>query len=377
MQLLLLLLIIVSIYYVVSVLKNDHRIPVFFRALGLLLLMFTIYSVAEIISGDIVYKHGSMNEKVSIFEYLKSIYISLLPIYAFYHFARKGLLNEKTIRNWGFVLLPIVTLIFLYEDTQIRIVRMLNDTEDITNNFGYLFLSLIPIIAFYRDKNVVQYFLLSYCMLFIIMGMKRGAIVIGLVCMLIYITDSLFHSKRKRKTGQILVTFCFLLAIYYIISYYFQNSDYFNYRFNETLQGESSGRDEIYSRYYNYFINSSFISFFIGHGADATLKFFGQYAHNDWLEIAINNGIIGVFLYMYFWLAFYRDWKRTRNGSVVRKAMGFVLMISFAKTLFSMSYNDMKIFDTMVLGYCLAQIAQRNSPSINNREVAALFCEKK
>lgn len=76
-------------------------------------------------------------------------------------------------------------------------------------------------------------------------------------------------------------------------------SDYFNHRIEQTLEGDSSNRDVIYGGLIIHFLDeTNALKLFLGNGAQATLKIHGGFAHNDWLELLINNGIIGALIYI-------------------------------------------------------------------------------
>ena len=65
----------ISIYFCLQTVAR-HKQPIYFKSLGVLLLMFTIYGVIHIIAG------GGVG-------YLQMIYLSLLPIYTFFVFSQK------------------------------------------------------------------------------------------------------------------------------------------------------------------------------------------------------------------------------------------------------------------------------------------------
>ena len=138
-------------------------------------------------------------------------------------------------------------------------------------------------------------------------------------------------------------------------------SDYMMKRIDDTLAGNSSGRDNLYSFFWKYFTEQAdFKHYLIGRGANGTLEIYYNYAHNDWLEIAVNQGILGVVVYAFYWLCFYKTWKHATNIDA-KTILALTALIFFAKTMFSMSYNDMSYVSTSVLGYALATLKRPNS----------------
>jgi O-antigen ligase len=99
------------------------------------------------------------------------------------------------------------------------------------------------------------------------------------------------------------------------------------------------------------------MSFIFGNGANATLKIGMNYAHNDWLELAINNGVIGLILYVWYYIALFIDYRKIKK--VNRSYANVILMtivILFATSLFSMSYASVDIAMAIALGFILAQV---------------------
>ena len=77
-----------SIYYcfVVNTKYYSRELPSFIKAVNIFLIMATIYGVVLILSGKVLYITEGDIIKTSNFDYLKTIYISLLPIYSFFEF---------------------------------------------------------------------------------------------------------------------------------------------------------------------------------------------------------------------------------------------------------------------------------------------------
>ena len=132
-------------------------------------------------------------------------------------------------------------------------------------------------------------------------------------------------------------------------------------RIEDTLSGNSSGRDNLYTFFWNYFTeNADFTHYLLGRGANGTLEIYYNYAHNDWLEIAVNQGLLGIIIYAFYWFCFYKTWKHAKNIDS-KTILVLTALIFFAKTLFSMSYADMSYVSTSVLGYALATVNKTNT----------------
>ena len=338
----------ISLYFLIKVLGRKQN-P-YFKALGTLLLMFTVYGVAHIFAG------GGVG-------YLQMIYLSLLPIYTFYILAREGKINEGWIRIVFFVAVGVVMVQY------VSYVRHLEETlmeaENATINVGYDIVALLPLIYFFKKKPIVQYVILALVVGLVVTTVKRGAIIVSAFCTLYFIYNTLTHSTRKTKWYVWMVVLAFvIIGARYVINFY-NNSDFAQMRMANTMEGESSGRDSIFAGAWEIFVSSNIIGILFGHGAGATIRIMGIAAHNDWFEILVNQGLLGITVYLFYWIAFYKTFRRDKNQET-KPIMGTVMMIYFLATLFSMSYSAMTMPSTLALGFVLAKQNNNNTLFINN-----------
>lgn len=346
----------ISIYYTIYAFRN-YNIGSFLKVLSVFVAILTVYGVFLILGGE----KSTMPpdyKPIDSYTYLKSIYISLLPVFPFYVFTRKGLLTEKQFRHWIWVFLIVATVSFQYDyqDSLRKAILAGSNREEFTNNAGYLFLSLLPYVVFFKGKPILQYGLTGYCLFFLFSGMKRGAIFIAFVIIILMILQMTKGYKGVKKIESILLSLILLWAGVSIIHHLQISSDYFNERLVGTVNGESSHRDVLYLTFYNHFVhNTSFLQFYFGSGALATLEIAGQYAHNDWLELAINQGLLGVVIYGIYWISAAKEWRLSDKSQTYSQALGLVLLAFFLKSWFSMSYGDMPFYTTLLIGYSLAQ----------------------
>lgn len=356
-QLLVIGLLLVSLYYT-FVVNARYDLPIYFKGLNAILAMFSIYGVYLMLGG---YDAREYTINVPSFNYLKNIYLSLLPIYSFYFFTREKLINEKMVLKIILFFVVVVTIQYFHNQNQMLIAAMLkrSSAEEFTNNIGYSFLTLIPACVFFYKRPIIQYVFLGYCVLFVIMGMKRGAVLIGAICLMYFLWENLKTSHIKKKIGIVFLSsiICLLGSMY--IQKKMEESIFFQKRIEDTLEGESSHRDDLYITFLDYFWNgTSPLQFVLGSGANATLKVSYNYAHNDWLEIAVNQGVIGLIVYLLYWLTFAKTMLSNDYSSKMRLVLQLLFIIYFMKTIFSMSYNAMPIPASFILGFTLAQKKQ-------------------
>lgn len=336
--------------------------PVYFKGFNMLMLLFTVYGFALIVSSPSNLYYPLSGKDMPSYSYIKSIYLSLLPIYPFYYYTKRGYLTAERLRIWGLIFLVSVTLSYfrMQREALAQLVEEGSSVEEVTNNMGYLFLSILPMLVIYRKKPLFQFAAFAFVMAFLIMGMKRGAIVIGFVSAIYFMWQLI-----RKSSGRVRFMFIFLsVAICVSVAYFFihemATSDYMQHRLESTLEGNSSGRDNLYSFFWHYFTDeANVLHYLIGRGANGTLEIYYNYAHNDWLEIAVNQGVLGLVVYSFYFLGFYKTWKCATNTDA-KTILALMLFIFFAKTFFSMSYGDMTFVATAPLGYALATINKPN-----------------
>ena len=356
-QLLFLFLMASSLFYMIYALLK-FKMPSYMKGLSWLLVMFTVYG-GLLIASPITIIHSY--EIVSKYTYLQSIYISLLPIYPFYVFTRKGKIDKKHLRFWTIVFFIAVTIQYFQNQQLLLLSAEQNGStkEEFVNNIGYVFLSLIPLLAFFSNKQLIQYIGLSYVIVFVLLSMKRGAIIIGALSVLLFLFLSLKNVSKSRRILVILLGIIVITIGYYVVLRLLESSEFFNIRIEETIEGNSSGRNDLFKGLLTHFLSeSNFFRLLFGNGANATLRIIDQYAHNDWLEIAINQGFLGLFIYFSYWLRFYKSLEIAQFDKEVHLALSVLFICFFMRTFFSMSYGDMNIYSTLCLGYSMGRISE-------------------
>lgn len=349
-QMILVVLLLFSIYCFLYV-NINYNINSYLKVLNYLILMFTVYGVIRIFQGESIIMEHNLSEVIP-FYYLKNIYISLLPIYVYYLLAKIGVLNKNYLQSYLLLFLLLVTLIYI--DNYMNASKSA-ESEEITNNMGIRFMTLIPMLFFLEKRRLLQYAALVYILTFVVMGMKRGAILLAAVLTIYFLYHSLKEASQKEKFYLLLLSIVAIVLIGMVVEDLMYNSAYFNRRVQQTLEGDASGRDSIYSTlWYAFLENGSLFHCLLGFGADSTVQFCGTSAHNDWLELLINNGLLGIVLYAWYW------WKFTSLKNIIEEENTRCTVVAycitfFMLTLYSMSYNNMDIFCTMGLGYCVAK----------------------
>ena len=341
----------ISAYYAVwSNVKT--KVPKCMEALNVLLVLFTFYGIALILYGNNTAGFPEIDKK----SFLKYIYISLLPIYAFYGLTKQGRFSEKIIRFWVPVLIVVAFYSFIHYENQMLEELGKTAEEGLTNNQSYLFLAILPSLLFI-ERPLLRYAYLAICVIFIVISMKRGAMLVGFICLLWFIFFSFGTIGKKYRVWGIFAIILAGVITYNILYSELSDNAYFLMRYNDTLEGYSSGRDNLYTKAIHAFFNDyDVFSFLFGKGAYASLQVLGKFAHNDWLEILVCQGLIGFVIYIRYWFLFIKTSLHNGQEKSLITAFRMAILIMFMTSLYSMSYSSTPFAISMVIGYYLAYV---------------------
>lgn len=237
------------------------------------------------------------------------------------------------------VFLPLTIYQFLTNEQ--NLMSELN-SDSVVNNVSYSFVGLIPFAFLIRNK-LLTYGVMVILMFFIIAGAKRGAITAGALGLILFMYYQLLTVSKKNRWRSYVLSLIGIIVLSYLAINFLESNELLIKRFESSREGDSSGRDLIYANIFNAWYNdNSVIHFLFGYGFAESINLSGegQLAHNDWLELLSNFGLLGVIVYLYF---FYAGYSSINNHSwtVNRKIIMFTtLSIWFLTTLFSMGYTS-------------------------------------
>lgn len=344
-----------SLYYVIRVFK-DGTTSIYIKALNKLFLLVMIYGVIAILIGTDSSWLGYSDPKIALLHY----YESISPIYAYYYFSKHKMIDEK----WFRIILVFLVIVVYYkflDEKKNQLSHYIHKGEDVTNYIGYYWASLVAFVYFFKDKPFIQYPLLTIFTALTVSGFKRGAIISLIPIVILFI----IYSLKNKKTTTKLVSILFLGAGVYVILNFLSDlylaNDYFVSRIMATQEGSMSGRDRIWDRLLDLYINrSNAFQLIFGFGAQSTVRYIGIQAHNDWIEFLINYGLIGFFVNLLFWFRSFKEYILSR--SLVSKEIQLIflscMILMFLKTFFSMSLNDIFFGMAALIGFCVSRIEQ-------------------
>lgn len=286
----------------------------------------------------------------------KGVLMSLLSFYPFYYLSGTGELKSKHLIYFLFILIPTSIASFYYNRTMI-LSELSYDRIDIVNNAAYSFVNLISFVFLIKKNRLFSVAIMLVLLFFIIQGGKRGAILVGAIGLIMYIYYQMRTvNKKYRLRGYILISIAAFVLGYFAYDMFISN-EFLISRMENMLEGNVSGRDRIYANIFNGWLDSdNFINLLFGYGfaGSRLLSGSGHFAHNDWLELLSNFGLLGVTIYI---VLFYSASKFIRNnkwGSDKKIIFITIMGMWFVTTLFSMGYTSMGGYlKAIMLGYLI------------------------
>ena len=221
--------------------------------------------------------------------------------------------------------------------------------DEVTNNVAYTFVYLsIAFPLFFKHNIKLGLLLLGVSLILIMYGSKRGAI--GCYAVVLILFAFYYVKNHRSKFLSIFVLGVMLLGTSFMVYREYTNNTYLQERIVETIEGNDSGRGSIYTQLWDNWSQTRSISQqLFGKGMAQTINVAGNYAHNDWLELLTNNGLIGVGVYLLFFLSAYFYVKRSPLIGFDRCVAYACILVLFMVSIFSMGYTG-NYFCFLMLG---------------------------
>lgn len=350
-------LIIFSLYYFVYSLTS-YSLPKVLRVLAVLIVILMGYGALFFLSGQSLFVNGV---PVQSFGYLRNIIVSLVPVYAFYAYTQKGQITESRLVIWSIVFTIVCVAGFYNYNT--NVLDNADTIGESTNNAGYAILSLLILLPVFHKKQWIQYAYLALITFFCIMSVKRGAILISIISIAVFLLMPTVNDKvennKKHKIRNTFIKMALSAVFIYIGITFLDNllstNDYLNMRYMSALEGDMSGRESIYKTLETYLKEDATVfNLFFGGGAYKTIEVSGAAAHNDWLEFLVDNGILVTLIYLYYWVLMAKSAIRAPKNQVYSQIIILFFVNYLLRTFFSMSYSDVTLYASCALGYALA-----------------------
>ncbi len=301
---------------------------------------------------------------VGIYNEIIYPYIMFVALFStMYYMGVKELIHKKTLIFILIIFIPFVIYKYIQSFTLLSLNQRTEvELGDITNNGGYYLVYLLPFLFLFKNK-ILSFVLLFGILYGVVESAKRGAIIITLLFALYYIYENYFH-KKKSIWNVLIAIFFIVISSNYIVDLVV-NNDYLYNRYLLTSEGHTSGRDFIMNRILSSFFapDTSLFTLLFGGGIGQSIRYSGNWAHNDWLEFLTMSGFVGIFFYLSFYYCVGRTIIKCKN----KKSTDYLIFTSCALMIFVKSFFSMSLFLmgmniyplAMIMGYSYANILKK------------------
>ncbi len=202
-----------------------------------------------------------------------------------------------------------ILLVFQYS---VMYSATLSFSTMIRNNAAYAIVVFSPYIL--CNKNKVVAIILAFIVLATVaFSAKRGGtlgVALSIMVYLIVLLKTKKMKKMKKMKNLIFAMSLFmvvLLSIYAAYEFLLNNGQFFD-RMDNLENEADNGRLEIINNTISMFMNSDIAGQLFGHGFNATIRdsVYSFSAHNDYVEILYDFGIIGIILYIIFTIQLFK-----------------------------------------------------------------------
>ncbi|MBD3338570.1 MAG: hypothetical protein GF353_05660 [Candidatus Lokiarchaeota archaeon] len=226
----------------------------------------------------------------------------------------------------GFIVGGIALVIFTMISGELNFTMDLQNrsrTTGLTNNsniFGYLMLfTSSGIYFFWRRTSKIIRFLMIFIFPLILMGIIASASRKSFIGFILLTLLWLWMCYRKEiiKKPYIILFFIIVLISFKYLTEYMLSETFMGYRFNRDFMQQQQNLENQH-RFMLYKEGLTTISkypiFGVGLGNDRRFTTTDARGHSDYLEVAVNTGIIGFLLYFSMFLLLWRRIKRLENS---------------------------------------------------------------
>lgn len=330
---------------------------------------FIMLALTYIISPKTQYgwKHEAIGVVSTFGQFKNACAFSLLFFIGFYSEIRHNV-SQKTISILFIILL--ITAIIMFFNLQSRLLFE-SKREAVTINAAYKLVVLIPFLPLVKDyfkKWYIRLGIVVTMMSLIIMGSKRGAILCMLASSILILYFYMRHTNLSIK--KIVAIALVVLIGSSFIFYQIGQNEYLTGRLEQMDKSGIGTRKIAYSELWDHWqTKSSNFGYLFGNGSSASIAVWGNYAHNDWLELLTDNGLLGVVIYLSLFLSFTSLAFHSSMLPEFKLSMYLCLLIWFLQTCFSMGYTDLDngIY-TLFLGILTGKTITTQNEIYNNDE---------
>ena len=288
-------------------------------------------------------------------------FLIILPLLVFYFTSSYSMyVRNDNLIIW-MVMIMLLLLSFFFIDTYYNNIMYDATTQ---NNASYTILYLLPFLLCHK-KQFFRIIAILLCLLILMYSLKRGGLIAFMVAVIAYfVVQTKINSSRK--SNFIIVTSILIvvsISLYYLFIYFNNRLDGLVLeRLLDSIDSEGSGRLDVYRYYLNSINNSSILYFLFGRGWEGSLRVgnMSLTSHNDFIEVFIDFGIIGLVLYLLFIVSLIKlFFKMIKIKHEYAPAMAASLCIFFVNSMVShiFIYTKYMLLFALFWGFVVSSVS--------------------
>lgn len=269
--------------------------------------------------------------------------------------------NEKYTNIIITYIYPIIFIINSYYYLEIRAVNSIVETLSgvvgfRSSNEVFYIASLLP-LAFLEKKKWLKYTYLTIGFILVIYSFKRSALLYTVLIYGLALYNDYFRNKRISITTKILSTIIILLAITKIFTYIDNRTDgHISNRIESSVEDGGSGRDEAYTLVLEKYSEQNILMQLFGAGFNGVIRDYkiavsanadghNISAHNDFLEMLADFGIVGFLIYLLIIRQLYRSIKK---GKIIGENYYQASLSAFVVFIFMGMLSHLFLYPTYI-----------------------------
>jgi len=280
-----------------------------------------------------------------------------LNITVFYYLLTTGILKVSVLKKL------LVTALIFYITVTIYLIANPFDSSHPQVGLAYPLMWAVfcgAILVERKDRWLSLFLVIGVFVL--LLALKRGPIVCLAFTTIGWILLSNLKTLNKKNLIQML-KLTLLIGLGVTALFWFRG-ELFLERLSDT---SGSGRDAAYILLALAFLESDIFELFFGHGSMGVQIYMGEYfgvrdgaeyglmAHNDWLTLSYDFGLLGVVTFLLFHYSVYRRIRRMRRDDYSKYSKYMAIYVSvfvvsfFSQVLFITSYVFLALFLSLIL----------------------------
>lgn len=320
-----------GLYVIIASLIFYHLNPHRLKTVGIIFFIFSLYMIIHVIfdkNTKTILNYFSQFVSMSLWIYIYLFFFTYFSKYNYNH-SLKRFIYFFTIYFFSLFLYNYITI------TQHGITFSMIES--------YFCIMMLPFILLI-DKHKIL--LLIIFIAVILAGKRTGTI--ALILTYVYY-QFLSHHNLSGKVKAILTIIVISLIVYFTASLFFEEQflrliD----RFMNIKDDGGSGRDQLFADVLNLIQQSPSNEYLFGHGYNSVIQKLDFSAHNDFLEVLYDYGLLGFILYLSIYISLVIKIKKIKHNRKLRNAT----IISVLLFLITSLSSHLILFPTSVLCLC-------------------------